>query len=149
MPAFKHTMLTTTPAEMDIISAAIGDDTNQARSELDYGKAVVKGDAQNFVLAPAGAEIEGFIDSVRGDTVNEGYSFGGIQRRKRIIAEVGANQGVTPMAVNDFVVADTQVAFGTKGYAKVKTGAPTKFLWQVLAIEGTGVAGDKVLLERQ
>lgn len=149
MPAFKHTMLTTTPAEMDIISAAIGDDTNQARSDYDLGKAVVKGAAQNFVLAPADAEIEGFIDSVRGDTVNGGYSFGGIQRRKRIIAEVGPNQGATAMAVNDFVVADEQIAFGTKGVAQVKTGNPTKFLWQVLAIEGTGVTGDKVLLERQ
>lgn len=149
MPAFKYTMLTTTPAEMDIISAAIGDDTNQVRSELDYGKAVVRGTVHNYVLAPADAEIEGFIDSVEGYTVNEGYSFGGIQRRKRMVAEVGANQGATPMAVLDFVVADTQVPFGTKGYAKVKTGNPTKFLWQVLEVEGTGVAGDKVLLERQ
>jgi len=149
MPTFRHTLLTTSPAEMDVITAAIGDDTNQARSENDVGKAVVKGDAQNYVLAPADAEIEGFIDSVRGDTVNEGYSIGGIQRRKRVYAEIGPGQGGTPMAVNDFVVADTQVPFGTKGIAQVKTGNPTKYLWQVLYIEGTGVSGDRVLLERQ
>lgn len=149
MPIFTHEQLTTTPAELDIIATAIGDDTNQARSETDRGKAVVKGDAQNYILAPADAEIEGFIDSVRGDTVNEGYSFGSVQRKKRMWAVVGPNQGATPMAANDFVLADTQVAFGAKGEAQVKTGNPTKYLWQALRVVGDGTPGSKVLLERQ
>lgn len=144
MPDFKHQLLTTSPAEMDVIGAAIGDDTNQARYENDLGKAVKKGAVQNYVLCADGDEIEGFIDSVRGDTVNEGYSFGGIQRAKRIWAEVGFGT----VAVNDLVVAAAQVAFGTKGVAKVKTGTPANYKWQAIRVEGSGAVGDRVLLER-
>lgn len=149
MTLHRFEALTTTPAELDIVAAAIGDNTNQARSGTDTGKAVKLGTAQNYVLCAADDEIEGFINTVRGDTVNEGYSFGGIQRGKRIWAEVGANQGATAMASGDYVVADTQIAFGTDGVAQVKTGNPTKHLWRCLRVEGAGEAGDRALLERQ
>lgn len=149
MNLFQFTPLTTTPAELDIASAAIGDDTQQASSDFDIGKAVKLGDEQNYILCTAGDEIEGFINTVSPQTVNDGYSFGGIQRRKRIMAEVGANQGGTAMAVLDYVVADDQVAFGTKGVAQVKTGTPTSYLWRVLRVDGDGTTGTAVLLERQ
>lgn len=149
MNLFQFTPLTTTPAELDIISAAIGDNTQQAGSDFDIGKAVKLGDDQNYVLCDASDEIEGFINTVSPQTVNDGFSFGGIQRRKRIMAQVGANQGAGAMAVKDYVVADAQVAFGTKGVAQVKTGTPTTYLWRVLRVDGTGVVGDMVLLERQ
>lgn len=144
MPAFVHELLTTSPAEMDVISSAIGNNTNQARSDNDIGKAVKKGADQNFVLCADGDEIEGFIDTVRGDTVNGGFSFGGVQRRKRIWAEVGAGT----VAPNDFVVAAPQVAFGTKGVAQVKTGTPATYKWQALRVVGAGTVGSRVLLER-
>lgn len=144
MPAFTHEILTTSPAEMDIISSALGDNTNQVGSAYDVGKAVKKGSDQNFILCVDGNEIEGFIDTVRGDTVNEGYSFGGVQRKKRIFAEVGS--GV--VAVNDFVVAAAQVPFGTVGIAQVKTGSPTTYLWQAIRVVGAGTVGSRVLLER-
>lgn len=149
MNLFQFTPLTTTPAELDITSAAIGDDTQQAGSEFDIGKAVKLGEDQNYILCVADDEIEGFINTVSPQTVNDGYSFGGIQRRKRIMAEVGANQGATAMAVGDFVVADAQIAFGTKGVAQVKTGTPTMYLWRVLRVDGDGTTGTPVLLERQ
>lgn len=149
MNLFQFTPLTTNPAELDIVSAAIGDNTQQAGSDFDIGKAVKLGEEQNYVLCAANDEIEGFINTVSPQTVNDGYSFGGIQRRKRILAQVGANQGATAMAVRDFVVADAQVAFGTKGVAQVKTGSPTKYLWRVLRVEGDGTTGSAVLLERQ
>lgn len=149
MNLFQFAPLTTTPAELDITSAAIGDDTQQASSDFDIGKAVKLGADQNYVLCVEGNEIEGFINTVSPQTVNDGYSFGGIQRRKRIMAEVGANQGATAMAVLDYVVADAQVAFGTKGIAQVKTGTPTKHLWRVLRVDGDGTTGTMVLLERQ
>ena len=149
MNLFQFAPLTTTPAELDIASAAIGDNTQQAGSEFDIGKAVKLGDEQNYVLCAANDEIEGFINTVSPQTVNDGFSFGGIQRRKRIMAQVGANQGGTAMAVGDFVVADAQIAFGTKGVAQVKTGAPTMYLWRVLRVDGAGTTGNMVLLERQ
>ena len=149
MTLHRFEALTTTPAELDIVATAIGDNTNQARSGIDTGKAVKLGADQNYVLCAADDEIEGFIHTVRGDTVNEGYSFGGVQRGKRIWAKVGDNQGATAMASGDYVVADAQVAFGTDGVAKVKTGNPTKHLWRCLRVEGAGEAGDNVLLERQ
>lgn len=145
MPVFKHELLTTTPAEMDVISTAIGNDTNQARSDNDIGKAVAKGANQNYVLCADGDEIGGFIDSVRGDTVNGGFSFGGVQRRKRMWAEVGFGT----VAVNDFVVAAAQVPFGTKGVAQVKTGTPEVYKWQAIRVEGAGTVGSRVLLERE
>ena len=149
MNLFQFAPLTTNPAELDITSAAIGDNTKQVGSEFDIGKAVKLGEDQNYVLCEANDEIEGFINAVSPQTVNDGFSFGGIQRRKRIMAQVGANQGGTAMAVGDFVVADAQIAFGTKGVAQVKTGTPTMYLWRVLRVDGAGAAGDMVLLERQ
>lgn len=149
MNLFQFTPLTTTPAELDITSAAIGDNTQQAGSDFDIGKAVKMGDDQNYVLCAASDEIEGFINTVSPQTVNDGFSFGGIQRRKRIMAQVGAGQGATAMAVLDYVVADDQVAFGTKGFAQVKTGTPTTYLWRVLRVDGAGAVGDMALLERQ
>ncbi len=147
MSAFKHTVTTTAPAEMDVISSAIGDNTNQA-SNLDVGKAVKQGTEQNHVLCAADDEIAGFINSVTGTTVNQGFSFGGIQRKKRIIAQVGAGQ-TGALAVNSYVVADDQVAFGTQGLAQVKAGNPTKYLWQAIRVDGDGSTGSTVLLERQ
>jgi hypothetical protein len=145
MPVFKHELLTTTPAEMDVISTPIGDNTNQAKYDFDIGKAVKKGPLQNYVLCADGDEIGGFIDSVRGDTVNGGHAFGGVQRRKRVWAEVG--DGV--VAVNDFVVAAAQIPWGTKGTAQVKTGNPSVYKWQAIRVDGSGAVGSKVLLERE
>jgi len=152
MPDFNFQVLTQTPSELDVISSPIGDNTNQA-SDNDLGKAVKLGADQNYVLAANGDELEGVIDTVRGDTVNQGYSFGGIQRKGRIYATVGANQGATPMAVRDYVLADDQVAFGIKPSATyapvVKTGAPATHKWRCIRVIGDGTAGSTVLLERQ
>lgn len=152
MTTFVYQKLTQSPEELDIISAAIGDNTDQAKSDTDLGKAVVMGNAQNYVLAGADAEIEGFIDTVRGDTVNEGFSFGGIQRKGRMYAVVGAGQSGS-LNLLDYVVADAQVALGTKPSTAhptaVKAGNPTKYLWRVIRIvSGAGATGSVVLLER-
>lgn len=165
MPSFTPTILTTSPAEMDVISACIGDNTNQAKSDFDLGKAVkLDSTAGTYVLCADGDDIEGFIDSVRGDTVNGGFSFGGIQRAKRVEAVVGANQSGS-MGVGDYVVADTQIAFGTLAKAQVKTGVawsqsgttpfavtestPVKHMWRCIRVAATGAVGEVVLLERQ
>jgi hypothetical protein len=82
---------------------------------------VKRGAFQNYELGAQGDEIEGFVLTVEDQTVNDGFSFGSVQRDKRIEAVVGANQ-VGTMAVKDFVVADEQVALNTAGAPKVKTG---------------------------
>jgi hypothetical protein len=132
-----------------VLSAALGPDANTKFADADVGKAVKLGTANNYVAVAANDEINGFVTSIEPFTVNNGFSFGGVVVSGRVLAEVGANQGATPMAVGDYVVADTPVALGTAGKAKVKTGSPTKFFWRCIRIvSGTGVAGDTVLLER-
>ncbi len=165
MPTFVFTELVNDPpARVD--SACLGVDGQVASrfGDNDVGKAVKMGTANNFVLCDAGDEIEGFVSSISAEgTYNGGFSFGGVQRDRRILAEIGANQGATPAAVLDYVVADTQVPLGTAGMAKVKTGpvaaagvqaAPTKYLWRIIRIVsngpgGAGTAGSVVLLNRE
>jgi hypothetical protein len=161
MTAFVFTELVPTENE----SAALGVNAAGKFTDKDLGKPVKFGAANNYVLAAAGNDIDGFVLSVEPFTVNDGVGFGGVMRKGRITVEVGANQGGTPMAVGDYVVADAQAAVGTAGTAKVKTGVafaqsgttpfaitretPLHAMWRCIRIiSGTGVAGDSVLLER-
>ena len=157
----------TVPADR-IISSALGTGSgNTYSSSADIGKAVKLSSANNHILATGGDEIDGFVNSVEPFTVNGGYSFGGVLTEGRLLAIVGANQGATPMAVGDYIVADTQLALGTVGTAQgwtapgtspstptgptgmVKTGTPAKKFWRCISkISGTGAAGSIVLLER-
>jgi hypothetical protein len=158
----------TVPGDTNISSALGTGSGNTFSAAADIGKAVVLAAANNHVLASAGNEIDGFVNSVEPFTVNGGYSFGAVKTKGRIKAVVGANQGATPMAAGDYVVADAQLALGTVGdnqqwanypgtapstptgpTAQVNTGAPTKKLWRCISvISGTGAAGSVVLLER-
>ena len=152
----------TVPNQLE--SAALGANSGGKFVSADLNKAVKLGTANNFVLATNGDEIDGFVKAIEPFTVNDGFSFGGVQREGRVSAVVGANQ-VSTMAVGDYVVADTQVALGTAGAAKVRTGTafaqsgttpfgvtnstPARALWRCIRIvSGTGAAGDPVILER-
>jgi hypothetical protein len=133
-------------------------------SAYDTGKPVILAANQNMILATAGAEIDGFVNSVEVGTVG-GYSWGGVLMEGRIWAIVGPNQGATTMKVGDYVVADTQAALGaaltnqtwtdypgtipsvpTGPTALVKTGTPAHRFWRCIRIIGTGAAGSEVLL---
>lgn len=132
-------------------SAALGVNAAGKFTDADLNKAVKFGIANNYVLCANGDQIDGFVKAIEPFTVNDGFSFGGVQRQGRVTAEVGANQGATPMAVGDLVAADTQVALGTAGAAKVRTvaGVAGKSSWRCIRIiSGTGAAGSVVLLER-
>jgi hypothetical protein len=135
----------------------------------DLGKAVKLGTANNYVLAVAGDNIDGFIKAIEPFTVNDGTSFGGIQMEGRVTAIVGTG----PVAVGDIVVADTQV-LADGNLAKVKTLATTTYVagsagreyWKCIRIGVpninnvvtgvaaagaggvAGAAGDAILLER-
>lgn len=148
-----------TEALKDTVSAALGAAANSGIGQKDLNKAVVMGTAQNYVPAADGDPIEGFINAVEVATVNQGFSFGSVQRRGRKTVQNGAGQAT--LAVKDLVVAYTQIAIGTEGYAQVKKATATAaaddgtlsnaglYAWRVVRIlTGTGAAGDLVLIER-
>lgn len=141
--AFRETV----PAP-SMLTSALGTGGVNVWTDKELNKAVKLSatDDSTMVLATEDDEIFGFVGAIAMGTVNNGFSHGSVQIAGWREAQVGANQGVTPMAVGDSVVADDQVAFGTAGYPKVKTSA-TGTGWKVMRIlSGTGVAGDKVLL---
>lgn len=132
--------------ERRLTKAALGVSAAAPFNRLDEGKAVKMGTASNYVPVADGDEIEGFVATVEVQTVNDGFSFGTVQRGATAFAEVGSGT----VTVGAYVVAATPVALGTAGAAKIKSGAPTKFLWRVIRIvTGTGAVGDTVLLRRE
>jgi hypothetical protein len=148
MTTFAFTELTSVDS-MEVESAALGASTSTPLTDKDIGKCVKYAASSNAVVCSGSDEIQGFLVSVEPYTVNGGFGFGSIQRCGRRLAKVGANQGQTPMAFGDLVVADAQAAVGTaQNYPAVKTGTPASFKWRVIrVVSGTGVGGDVVLLE--
>lgn len=164
MTAFSFRPLVNDPSA-DIISAALGNNTDQFDT-VDVGQAVkLDSTGSTYVQCADGDEMEGFVISVEPFNVNSGFSFGSVQRDKRVKAQVAANEGGT-LAIGDHLVIGTPIALGTaSGYPQVKAGVaaaqdgttpfaytertPNTFIWRVIEIlTGTGVAGDLVLIER-
>jgi len=133
----------------DIVSGALGVSSSGKFGDKDIGKPVKLGTANNYVLCSSGDEIEGFVKAVEPYTVNDGFSFGSVQRNRRMIATVDAAQ-VGTLTVGEYAVAGASSALGTlDAHPKVLQGTPTTFKWRVIrVITGTGVAGDTVLLEK-
>lgn len=148
MTDFKFTPLVNSP-HADVVSAALGATASKLFGSVDIGQAVKLGAAQNYVQVVAGNDVEGVVVAVDGVTVNDGYSFGSVQKDKRIRAQVAADQ-VSTITPGGLVVAGTPIALGTaNGKPQVKDGAPVNYKWRVIRIiSGTGVAGDDVLIER-
>lgn len=135
-----------------MLTSALGTGGANIWTDKEIGKPVKlsAADDSTMILATGADEIFGFVKALSIGTVNDGFSHGSVQIEGWMEAAVGANQGATAMAVGDTVVADTQVAFGTAGVAKVKTSATSRRGWIVMRIlSGTGVAGDGVLLFRE
>ena len=148
-----------TEALKDTVSCALGAAAASGIGDKDVDKAYKMGTAQNYVPCADGDPIEAFVNVVEAFTVNNGFSFGSVQRRGRKTVQNGAGQA--QLAVGDHVVAYTQLAIGTAGLAQVKKATATAatddgalnngglYAWRVIRIlSGTGVAGDKVLIER-
>jgi len=133
-----------------ITEAALGAVTGEGWGDEEMGKAVKLGPANNYVLCSDGDEIEGVVVAMEVNTVNEGFSFGAVQRDRRMQAVL--DTGETGVAVGALVVAGAQEAVGTQtngGKVVVATGAPVTHKWRVIRlIDGTGEAGDTVLIER-
>lgn len=135
-----------------MLTSALGTGGANIWTDKEVGKAVKLSTTNDSTmeLCAGGDEIFGFVGAIAIGTVNSGFSHGSVQIEGWKVAKVGANQGATPMAVGDSVVADTQTAHGTAGLPTVKTSATAKRGWIVMRkLTGTGVAGDQVLLFRE
>lgn len=149
MADFSFNTRTHSPDVLAVVSSALGTSgDNKFLHDRDRNKPVKLAGEGAHDICTSGDEIVGFIDSVKGDTVNEGNSFGGVRRGGTQEAVVGDNQGETAMALEDLVVADAQADVGTSGKPKVKTGSPSIHKWQVISVKGDGTAGTRVVLER-
>jgi len=153
-----------TDAIKDTVSAALGSAAAQGYGDNDIGKPVVMGSANNYVIAGDGVPIEGFINAIEPDTVNQGFAFGSVQRAGRKIVEVAATYTVT---LGGYVLAAAQSAAGVastgaNALPKVRPAVATAaaddgasltnaglYAWRVIRlIDGVGTAGAKVLIER-
>lgn len=147
MSVFYFTELVNDPIA-DVVSATLGVDANNKFSDADVGKGVKLGPSNNYIPLADGDEIEGIVISMEPATYNDGFSFGSVQKDRRMKAQVGAGQ-TGALAVGALVVADVPIALGTDGIVQVKAGAPSVHMWRVLRhVTGTGVSGDTVLIER-
>lgn len=139
-------------------NAALGVNPAGKLTDKDIGKALkLIGDSRYGVVAD-GDEIEAVLLSIEPFTVNDGYGFGTIQTKERVVA---SNAGAGAIAVGATVLAAAQPAVGTEittlttgtqtgvKPTPVKAGAPTKFLWRVVSLlGGNGGVGTTILIER-
>ena len=147
MTVFNFTELVNDPLA-DVVTAALGVDADNGYVENDIGKGVKLAASNNYVPLVKDDEIEGVVVGLEPSTVNNGFTWGSVQKNRRITAEVGVSE-VGTATVGELVVADTPVALGTAGVLKVYPGTPTVHLWRIIRIiSGTGAAGDSVLIER-
>lgn len=151
MTDFVFTPLVKDP-HADVVSAALGVDANNKLNDNDIGKPVKLAAGNNYVLCADGDDIHGFVVSTEANTVNDGFSFGSVQRNGRFEVQVEAGELGTA-SVGSFVCAGIPaVAINVKQtYPQVilKTLAASSERWRVIrVITGTGVAGDRVLIEK-
>jgi len=149
MTDFAFTPLANDP-HADVISAALGVDANNKLADNDIGKPVKLAGNDNYVVCAKGDEIAGFVTSTEASTVNDGFSFGSVQRNKRVQVQVDSAEAGTAV-VGTLVAAGTSAALGTKDvWPQVEIiAAPVKHLWEVISIiSGSGLAGDLVLIEK-
>ena len=151
MTVFNFTLLVNDPLA-DVVSAALGVDADNGYVEADIGKGVKMSATVVGAYVPLAKddEIEGVVVALSPETVNDGFSFGSVQKNRRVMATVGANVSVTPVIPGQLVVADTPIALGTAGQLEVYVGVPTKHIWRCIAnVSGAGdTIGDTVIIER-
>lgn len=139
-------MFTETVPEHSTRSAALGSSSSAPFTSKDVNKLVKLGAVDNYVLISDGDDIEAVCRSVEPHTVNNGFSFGSVQRRFDTLKVTVS--GAT-LSVGAQVVGGPQAALGTaQNHPVVKSGTGTLFQWRVCSLlGGTGAAGTPVLIE--
>lgn len=137
----------------DITEAALGAAADEGWGDEEVGKAVKLGASNNYELCGANDPIEGFLVAIEPNTVNQGWSFGSVQRNRRMEAVLAVGQ--TGVVVGDIMTAAAQEAVGTQtngNKALVQkeaiAGDAGNFIWRVVSLRTDGEAGSTVLLER-
>lgn len=134
----------------DITDAALGNAAGEGWGDGDVGKAVKLNGSNAYELCGDGDSIEGFLVAIEVITVNDGFSFGSVQRNCRMEAQLAVGQ--TGVVVGEYVTAGAQAAAGTAGPALVKAegtpGTEDVFNWRIIGLKTDGEAGSIVVLER-
>lgn len=159
MAKFQFAVLTPDPNRLNVITSKLGARAGNAienkaglgeYSDAEINKAVKIGPVSNYLLCDDGDEIDGIIDNIDAGGTEDGFTLGGVARcnaGQRFNAVVGT--GSAKLSVDDLVVAAAQLPVGTAGDLQVRDGTPTRHLWRVMRIvTGTGVVGDKVVIEK-
>lgn len=157
MTDFVYSVLASLPDDA-VVSAALGVNAAGKLTDFDKYKALKLAGNNNYVLAADGDDIEGVLVSVEPFTVNNGFGFGSVQTKDRIIAR---NDGAGAIAVRAQVIAAAQGAVGTANTTistgaltgvtptPVKAGTGAVFNWRVISLLGAaGAVGDPILIER-
>lgn len=152
MSTFKFNVKVNDPFA-NITEAALGASSGDGWGDEEVGKAVKLGSANNYVLCGANDPIEGFVVAMEPNTVNQGFSFGSVQRDRRMEAVLAVGQ--TGVVVGDTCTAGAQEVVGTqvngnKALVQKESagGDAGDFVWRVIRLETDGEAGSTVLLER-
>lgn len=137
----------------DITEAALGAAAGEGWGDEELGKAVVMGTANNYLLPTANDPIEGFVVAMEPVTVNQTFSFGAVQRNRRM--EVVLAAGQTGVTVGAIMTCGTQEVVGTqtngnKALVQVESiaGDAGVFVWRVIRLVTDGEAGSTVVIER-
>lgn len=137
----------------DITEAALGAAAGAGWGDEEVGKAVKLGPANNYVLPAANDPIEGFVVAMEPNTVNQNFSFGAVQRNRRM--EVVLAVGQTGVVAGDIMTCGVQEAVGTqtngnKALVQKETlaGDAGSFVWRVIRLLTNGEAGSTVIIER-
>ena len=128
--------------------AALGVNSSGKFVSADINKPVKLAALDNYVLVADGDDIEAVVVSLEPNTVNNGFSFGTVQRKFNGLEAVVS--GAT-MTVGAAAVCGAQAALGTANTLScpiIKAGAGALFKWRVKSLMGgTGAVGTKVLIE--
>lgn len=146
----------------EIITARLGATADAAGhlGDEEQNKIVKLVGDSRYNLAAAGNEIEGFINSIQGATL-DGWTIGSVQvgGRKVVTCDgAEATPGTGTVSIGDYVVTGTVVAKGTalSGGPKVCTATTqatiknSPFAWRVVSLgsAGTGAVGTAALIEK-
>lgn len=133
--------------EHSVDSAALGPNPSTKYGQAEVNKIVKLAANDNYVLVSDGDDIEGVIRAIDASTVNNGYSFGSVQRK--FDGGLRAVVSGSTLTVGATVVAGPQAAIGTaQKLPVVKAGAGSVFKFRVKSLQGgSGAAGTQVLIE--
>ena len=126
--------------------AALGVSANAKFVAADINKPVKLAGNNNYIVAADGNDLEAVVLTIEPFTVNDGFSFGSVQKRFDHLEAIVSGGA---LAVGAAVVCAAQSALGTAQNAPiVKAGAGSLFKWRVKSLlAGTGQIGETILIE--